>query len=354
MGRSECLVRLLAASMLVIGAAPASALAGSVSGQHAKPPTIQIKQRLAHEHHSGVVMAPGSGYASRGGAARVRALQRRLARAGFAPGPIDGRYGPRTEQAVSGFQVAHGLQVDGIAGPLTLAALSRPSVVLYPGTGYVGHGSGAVRALQRRLTRAGFAPGPIDGRYGPRTEQAVSRHQAAHGLQVDGIAGPQTLAHLPNQSSTPHLLTHRTRPADTGGSRPHTTHRQPTPAPSTRSTVPASHSTSSPQIGLLVLLAALAVALGLAVATIAYRRAEQRGDATRAFNLGVQLEEKGDRAGALTAFRRAGQHGSREVAEMAHAILLELDGGNGGPGAEESRGGHEGAKPGATHQRGAR
>ena len=44
---------------------------------------------------------------------------------GYAPGPIDGRYGPRTAQAVSRFQAAHGLVVDGIAGPFTLAALSE-------------------------------------------------------------------------------------------------------------------------------------------------------------------------------------------------------------------------------------
>ena len=66
------------------------------------------------------VLALGSGYSSRGGAAHVRTLQRRLARAGFAFGPIDGRYGPLTEQAVRSFQTAHGLEVDGIAGPLTL------------------------------------------------------------------------------------------------------------------------------------------------------------------------------------------------------------------------------------------
>ena len=92
------------------------------------------------------------------------------------------------------FQAAHGLWVDGIAGPQTFAAMSRP--FHYPGAGYAGRGSGAVRVLQRRLDAAGYAPGPIDGRYGPRTEQAVIRFQAAHGLRVDGIAGPQTFAGL--------------------------------------------------------------------------------------------------------------------------------------------------------------
>src|SRR6201985_125692 len=112
---------------------------------------------------------------------------------GFAFGPIDGRYGPRTEQAVRSFQTAHDLEVDGIAGPLTLEALRKPSVALYRGSGYAGHGSARVRVLQRRLAGAGFAPGPIDGRYGPLTAQAVKRFQHAHRLAADGIAGALTL-----------------------------------------------------------------------------------------------------------------------------------------------------------------
>ena len=41
------LVRLMAAGVLLIGAAPASALAGSAKGSHTKPPTKQTKQRSA-------------------------------------------------------------------------------------------------------------------------------------------------------------------------------------------------------------------------------------------------------------------------------------------------------------------
>ena len=87
-----------------------------------------------------MVLVYGSGYAGGTDAVRVRALQRRLDGAGYSPGPIDGRYGPRTEQAVDLFQSAHGLRVDGIAGPLTLAALRARSNVLSPGAGYAGLG----------------------------------------------------------------------------------------------------------------------------------------------------------------------------------------------------------------------
>lgn len=74
----------------------------------------------------------------------------------------------------------------------------RPSPALLAlGSGYsTPHGSRAVKLLQRRLVTAGFPPGPIDGRYGPLTEHAVIGFQATHGLDVDGIAGPETRREL--------------------------------------------------------------------------------------------------------------------------------------------------------------
>ena len=224
------------------------------------------------------MLAPGSGYASPHGSGPVRTLQRRLAAAGYPPGPIDGRYGPLTEGAVIRFQAARGLWVDGIAGPRTLAALASPKLVLLPGAGYAADGSGLVRVLQRRLARAGYPPGPIDGRYGPRTESAVIRFQTAKRLRIDGIAGPQTLSHLP-------LI-----PDISGRARSQrAVHRQPRPvrtratrAPSRTTPAPhAAHPTGSSSTGWLVPLVGLALALLAGLAWRTRRRHPAWSEANR-------------------------------------------------------------------------
>ncbi|MBE3556047.1 MAG: SafA/ExsA family spore coat assembly protein [Firmicutes bacterium] len=53
-----------------------------------------------------------------------------------------------------------------------------------------------VERLQRMLTSLGYRPGPIDGIFGPRTQQAVLAFQGDHGLVQDGIVGPKTWAAL--------------------------------------------------------------------------------------------------------------------------------------------------------------
>lgn len=53
-----------------------------------------------------------------------------------------------------------------------------------------------VRDLQRRLTELRYSPGPVDGIFGPMTEQAVRAFQRDSGLVVDGIVGPRTRANL--------------------------------------------------------------------------------------------------------------------------------------------------------------
>jgi peptidoglycan hydrolase-like protein with peptidoglycan-binding domain len=277
---------LIMAGLVGLAAVPTSALAAS--GSHTDHAAAKGVSASVQPHRL-IVLAFGSGYASPTGSRQVRALQHRLARAGFTPGPFDGRYGRLTQAAVMRFQAARGLVVDGIAGPITLGVLRIHGPVLHPGSGYAGNGSTEVRGLQRRLRRAGFSPGPVDGRYGPRTEEAVTRFQASHRLAVDGIAGPVTLARLAHQARERarhgNPVVGRTQhPARTGHKRPGTSKLTGTakpkgttkpkgtanPAsgsngtPSTSSSSSGQGSSSSPSLGLILLILALGVLLGVA------------------------------------------------------------------------------------------
>ena len=51
-----------------------------------------------------------------------------------------------------------------------------------------------IRNMQTALSRLGFDPNGLDGKYGPGTFKAVQAFQKANGLTVDGQAGPNTMA----------------------------------------------------------------------------------------------------------------------------------------------------------------
>ncbi|MFD0071032.1 D-Ala-D-Ala carboxypeptidase family metallohydrolase [Streptomyces sp. NPDC127166] len=92
--------------------------------------------------------------------------------------------------AATGLSVGTGL---ALAGPA--AAYSWPSQLSQGSSG------AAVKELQIRI--AGWAAGSaqqtfvsLDGDFGPGTEAALRRFQAAYGLTVDGVAGSQTFSRL--------------------------------------------------------------------------------------------------------------------------------------------------------------
>ena len=146
---------------------------------------VPAHARVDLSHYVTVVGGPRLGAPAVG--RDVRSLQRQLRRADVRPGRIDGRFGPATEAAVRRFQRRQGLTADGVVGPLTAAALSRPKTLVSPGAGLgEPNGSRRVRALQRLLRRAGAAPGPIDGRFGALTAAAVTRFQRSVRLTPDG------------------------------------------------------------------------------------------------------------------------------------------------------------------------
>jgi peptidoglycan hydrolase-like protein with peptidoglycan-binding domain len=108
---------------------------------------------------------------------------------------VDAIFGPITEAAVRAFQQSHGLQVDGIVGDQTW-----PRLIVQVAEGSRGE---AVRAVQSQFQARNLSGDParglqVDGVFGPKTNAAVRGFQQAAGLAVDGIVGQFTWNALVN------------------------------------------------------------------------------------------------------------------------------------------------------------
>lgn len=163
-----------------------------------------------------------SGYLKKGDrGAMVERLQTLLVQLGYmtaaqkATGP--GIFGNRTHAAVTAFQRAKRLTVDGIVGPQTISALagatSGPATTPTDNGGERGTstltGKPALRQgmegvlvkeLQKLLNNYGGGL-LIDGEFGPKTAGVVRAFQSANGLTADAIVGPQTASKLNSGSA---------------------------------------------------------------------------------------------------------------------------------------------------------
>ncbi|MGK7924808.1 MAG: peptidoglycan-binding protein [Spirulina sp.] len=147
----------------------------------------------------------------------VRELQAALLLLGFYTGEVDGQYSESTVIAVSRFQEAAKLPVDGIMGNATWNRLFPPSptrqsgetTTPLPASPVSSSGSSdreelklpilrfqmrgeAVKRLQERLRILGFFSGAVDGFFGEQTLAAVKAFQQQNNLTVDGIVGAKT------------------------------------------------------------------------------------------------------------------------------------------------------------------
>lgn len=159
----------------------------------------------------------------------VRDVQRGLASRGYEVGPQDGIYGDSTEQALRKFQRDQRLTASGQVDGQTLAALgviggasgqratagpagsrdyvptARRQGAMAPqaGSSRVGLDSDQVRNVQQTLADRGFDPGRVDGRWGPRTQQALRDFQRDQNLQASGRPDDRTLAALGFETGSP-------------------------------------------------------------------------------------------------------------------------------------------------------
>lgn len=149
----------------------------------------------------------------------VEDLQRKLAAAGFDPGPIDGAFGPKTMAAVRAFQQAKGCQVDGIVGPETRAALlgqpytrpqpaqptppATPTEPTAPGGPTTPVAPGGTTATARALEAMALQ------KHGPEFVQKVNEMAGRLGVKPEWIlavmkneSGMSTTARNPNGGAT--------------------------------------------------------------------------------------------------------------------------------------------------------
>ena len=128
-------------------------------------------------------------------------LQQRLTDLGYYSGEVTGFYGSQTQEAVTRFQQAVGLNSDGVVGTATETALRTPSAPA-PSNSPIGNpprslvrlgdNGDQIAELQRRLTDLGYYTGTATGTFDRPTEAAVQRFQHDNGLLPDGIVGAST------------------------------------------------------------------------------------------------------------------------------------------------------------------
>jgi peptidoglycan hydrolase-like protein with peptidoglycan-binding domain len=123
-------------------------------------------------------------------------LQVALRAYGLYGAAIDGIAGPKTVAATKAFQRRAGLPVTGRAGPRTRRALGPLGAPLFGRRNLrVGRFGWDVSVLQFLLARRGGLV-PVSGYFDGATARALRRYQRSRKLQVDGVAGPKTMAAL--------------------------------------------------------------------------------------------------------------------------------------------------------------
>jgi peptidoglycan hydrolase-like protein with peptidoglycan-binding domain len=110
-------------------------------------------------------------------------------------GQADGRFGPKTKEAVIKFQVANELKVDGIVGVNTAIALenrawSAKQPILKEGS----KGEG-VKEFQG-MYNSYFGTLVVDGNFGSKTKAEVIKFQESRLLRADGVVAAKTWSSL--------------------------------------------------------------------------------------------------------------------------------------------------------------
>ncbi|MBV8738202.1 MAG: DUF3380 domain-containing protein [Alphaproteobacteria bacterium] len=111
-----------------------------------------------------------------GAAPDLRLVQSLLEYLDWNPGPVDGRPGPRTRNAIERFQHSRDAAATGEADAGLLTALAGEAKRRFGCDSFAD-----TRLVQRLLAIKGFRPGDIDGQVGPRTRAAITAFAGSQG-----------------------------------------------------------------------------------------------------------------------------------------------------------------------------
>lgn len=140
----------------------------------------------------------GSAVLARGDSGdEVKKLQNALKQLGYFTGECNGTYGEGTETAVYSFQLAVGVQANGVADGSTQLRLYEGEAPTWDdfiaaASAKSGDSGSSVRMLQMRLKQLGYFQGDCTGTYGEGTQAAVKKFQIDNALDGSGVANEAT------------------------------------------------------------------------------------------------------------------------------------------------------------------
>jgi len=147
---------------------------------------------------------------------RIIEVQERLMELDFMdPDEPTDFYGRGTKFALQLFQRKNNLQVDGLLGENTLAALFSEEALPY--TVKIGDRGNDVVAMQERLQELNYLKASHTGYFGTDTEAAVKSFQKRNGLSVDGNVGEYTREILYSEEARPAKTTSSSSGSSGGG-----------------------------------------------------------------------------------------------------------------------------------------